>query len=280
MVIHDSLKYAEQVLQKAGNDNPSFEARLILCHVLGLDMTGLTFQAKQQISEEQIRQLHGLLQERLKHKPLQYLLGTQEFMSLTFNVGQGVLIPRSDTETLVETVLEQVKGEDGLKILDIGTGSGCIGISLAYYHKGCTVECLDVNPVSLETARRNAQMNHVEKRTVFNLCDILSEEPAGLYDVIVSNPPYIERQEISKLMPEVQEYEPHIALDGGADGLDFYRRITEIAPKHLISGGLLAYEIGYEQGHAVAALMKEDFSEIEIIKDLCKNDRVVTGRKK
>lgn len=280
MVIRDYLKTVAETLQKAGIENPYFEARLMFCHVLELTMTGLVFQGSQQLTEKHQHQLQRLLEERLQHKPLQYLLGTQEFMSLSFLVGEGVLIPRSDTETLVETVLEKIKGREGLRILDIGTGSGCIGISLAHYHKHCIVDCFDINPVSLEMARRNAVQNHTAERVFFRECDILSEEPAGEYDVIVSNPPYIERKEIAGLMPEVREHEPLLALDGGIDGLNFYRRITAIAPEHLPLGGLLAYEIGCGQGASVAALMQEAFCEVEVIKDLCGNDRVVVGRRK
>ena len=184
--------------------------------------------------------------------------------------------PRADTETLAEAAAEYI-GNNRARVLDIGTGSGCIGISIAKLCCGAEVTLLDISAAALETAEKNAEENGVSAECM--RCDILNEVPAGKYDVIVSNPPYIRTDVIDGLDATVREYEPLSALDGGADGLMFYRRITEIAPLMLTDGGLLAYEIGYDQGEAVTELLAESgFCEVKLIQDPCGNDRVVIGR--
>lgn len=276
MVIKEILKSTTEKLRDSGNDNPVFEAHQLLRHVTGLSATDLVLSHEKKLAQEHIDSLDELTSRRISGEPLQYILGTQEFMSLEFKVSPDVLIPRADTETLVEFVLNKTKGK-GISLLDIGTGTGCIPLSIASYNKRAFVRGLDISKKAIEIAKTNADKLGLSERAAFELCDILNECPKGKYDVITSNPPYIESDIIEGLQTEVRDFEPRLALDGGKDGLVFYKRICSIAPKLLEKGGLLAFEIGYNQGKSVSDLMKNDFKNVEVIKDLCGNDRVVTG---
>ncbi len=259
------------------HENAAFEANEIVMKALEITRTELILKAKDNVSEEAASAARAMAARRINGEPLQYILGETEFMSLPFKVNRSTLIPRSDTETLVEHVLKQMNSEQA-KILDIGAGTGCIGISLAYYNKNARVTELDISGGALETAKINAETNGVSDRVSFKKADILSETPDGKYDIIVSNPPYIETAVIGTLQTEVKDYEPLSALDGGLDGLMFYRRIISISPEILKKGGILAFEIGYNQSADVSALMKNaGFISIEIIKDLSNNDRVITA---
>lgn len=272
MVISELLRYIQSEL----SDNAAFEARQLVMRAVNMNETGLIINAKTEVSDEALLLAREMLERRRNGEPLQYILGTAEFMSLEFEVNESTLIPRADTETLVETALDEI-GEKTVKLLDIGAGTGCIGISTARF-SNAEVTLADINEQALAAAKRNAEKNGV--RAELLKIDILSEIPDGKFDVIVSNPPYIETEVIKTLQTEVKDYEPLAALDGGADGLTFYRRIIKIAPRLLTENGILAFEIGYNQGEAVSELMKRDFCHIRIIKDLCKNDRVVIGNKK
>lgn len=259
-------------------DNARFEAEQIVMRTLNITRTQLITGGKTEVSERDINAANKMTDRRVNGEPLQYILGECEFMSLPFYVESGVLIPRADTETLVETVIEAAK--PNAKILDICSGSGCIGISLAYFLKDATVTLLDISDKAIEVTEKNISLNGVSDRAEVKKLDILTGIPNEKFNIIVSNPPYIETAVIDKLQTEVKDYEPRLALDGGGDGLLFYRRITGIAPKMLLENGILAFEIGFDQGEAVKGLMKDNFQDIEIIKDLAGNDRVVTGRKK
>ena len=222
--------------------------------------------------------------KRAKRIPLQHITGKQEFMGLTFRVNPSVLIPRFDTETLVEETLKHV--HDGMKILDMCTGSGCILISLLNYSNGCIGVGADISEEALEVARENADRLLKDKDDI-NISYVNSnifsafKEGEDLFDIIVSNPPYIKSAVIDTLETEVKDYDPRIALDGGEDGLYFYKEIISKAPKFLKGSGVLALEIGYDEGDEVSSLMKENhFTEVNIIKDLSGNDRVVTGIRK
>ncbi len=272
MVISELLRYARKEL----SDNAVFEARQIVMRALNINETELITRGTEAVADEAVKDVEHMLDRRLSGEPLQYILGEAEFMSLKFEVNPSTLIPRADTETLVETVIEEI-GKKQVRLLDIGTGTGCVGISIAHYSKA-GVTLADISREALETAKRNALLNNVTAD--FLKIDILNEVPDGEFDVIVSNPPYIETEVIKTLQREVKDHEPFSALDGGADGLEFYRRIVSIAPSLLAENGLLAFEIGYNQGKAVSELMEKDFESVKIIKDLCGNDRVVTGRKK
>lgn len=273
MVISELVKKVSQKL----SDNALFEAESIVMSVLGINRTELVLKGREETDTEAENKIFEMLKRRLSGEPLQYILGECGFMSLDFYVGEGVLIPRSDTETLAEAVINS--GMSG-GVLDICSGSGCIGISLAYYIKDANVTLLDISGDAVELSKKNIARHGLEDRVKTVKMDILAQYPEYKYDIVVSNPPYIERDEIPYLMREVRDYEPHLALDGGKDGLDFYRRIAQISPDILKAGGLMALEIGYNQGESVKKLLECDFDDVTVIKDLCGNDRVVTGRLK
>ena len=257
-------------------ENAEFEAKEIVMYALNLSRNELILNPKREVTDSEMQRVDELVRRRLSGEPLQYILGFSEFMSLKFSVNSHTLIPRSDTETLVELLIEKI-GSKKCSLLDIGTGTGCIGISLAKY-SGADVTLADISKEALKIATENAEQNGVTIKTL-NI-DILNEIPQDKYDIVVSNPPYIRSNVIPTLQTEVKEFEPLSALDGGDDGLIFYKRITEIAPNILNNGGILAYEIGFDQGDEVKALMEKDFCDVEVIKDLCGNDRVVIGIKK
>lgn len=267
MVIYELINEISSIL----GENAEYEAKELIMYALEMSLTELTLNRNMEVSDGLKEKIEQLLKRRLNGEPLQYITGIAGFMGLEFEVNPYTLIPRQDTETLVETLLERVS--EGAKIIDIGTGSGCIGISLAKYIKNAEVTLADISEKALETASRNAHKNGVVVK-LLNI-DILKELPKGKFDMIVSNPPYIESEIVKDLDKTVRDFEPVSALDGGTDGLDFYRRITEIAPQMLNNGGILAYEIGYNQGEAVTKIVKSFFGNVELIKDYCGNDRVV-----
>ena len=262
---------------KSLSDNARFEAELIVMSAVGINRTQLVLDSRRDVTEEQREKVSEMVKRRQSGEPLQYILGECEFMSLDFYVESGVLIPRSDTETLVEAVIEKTDENKNMKILDICTGSGCIGISTAHFRSSAYVDLIDISDKAIEIAKKNIVRNNVQSRVKVQKMDILNEYPSEKYDIVVSNPPYIETEVINTLQTEVKNHEPRLALDGGEDGLIFYRRITEIAPEILKKGGMLAFEIGYNQGKAVSALMGKNFCDVRIIQDFSKNDRVVTG---
>ncbi len=235
------------------------------------------------VTDGMVISVRALANRRLHGEPIQYIIGGTEFMSLNFWVDKNVLIPRPETELLVETVIERLRrqGTEGAGIVDVGSGSGCIGISLAHYLTDIHVTGIDISPEAVALAQRNAERNRVEKRVHFIIHDICRGFPPLNHpvDFVVSNPPYIPTQEISNLQIEVAGYEPFAALDGGEDGLLFYRSIAGSAP--LKAGGGLAFEIGFDQGADVADIMERaGFAGIEILQDLEQRDRVVIGIKK
>lgn len=272
MVISELLNFVRNEL----SENAAFEARQIVKKACSVTDAELIIKGKSEVSDENTALAEAMTKRRKNGEPLQYILGEAEFMSLEFEVNKHTLIPRSDTETLVEALLEEI-GDDRVTVLDIGTGTGCIGISIAHY-ANAEVTLADISRGALDTAGCNAKHNNVS----VSIChiDILNNVPDGKFDIVVSNPPYIESEVIHGLQTEVKDYEPISALDGGKDGLTFYRRIVEIAPSLLTDNGLLAFEIGFNQGSAVTELMAAEFKDVKVIKDLCGNDRVVIGRKR
>ena len=253
------------------------EADWIISHVTKMSQEDF-IRNPREITAQEEAEIMDIVSRRNSGEPLQYILGETEFMGLTFKVNDLVLIPRQDTETLVETVVKKIKDKE-VRVLDIGTGSGCVGISIAKLCPNADVTLLDYSEAILEVAGENAKLNGVEVK--LEHCDILEEIPEGKFDVIVSNPPYIETDTIFSLDNIVTSYEPPEALDGGFDGLLFYQRITEIAPEIMEENSYIAFEIGYEQGEAVSEILDEaEFSGIKVIKDPCENDRVVTGKYK
>ncbi len=276
MVIKDLLYDIIDTLKKSGNDNPVFEAHLILRTILNLTPMDMVLNSNDEVSPEDIKKIYDIVKRRTDLEPLQYILGTQEFMGLEFLVNPSVLIPRPETEILVEHVLEHFKGKP-FTALDLCTGSGCIAISLATFNKNALVKGIDISKSAISTAEKNAEKLDTKTRVSFEVCDVFSLKGFGKYDLIVSNPPYIESAVIPTLSETVKNHEPYSALDGGTDGLDFYRHIIDIAPKFLNRGGMLAFEIGYNQKDAVISLMEKNFYDIKLIKDYSDLDRVVSG---
>lgn len=237
------------------------------------------------VSKEIQEQYFSSVEKRKQRIPLEYITGYTEFMGMVFEVDENVLIPRQDTEILVENILSYCTGK---KVLDMCTGSGCIGLSIAAIGKPSEVVLSDISAGALRMAEKNLLRIRKESGAdgchdfcddIHILCGDLWEPIEGKFDVIVSNPPYIESEVIEGLMPEVRDFEPMSALDGGADGLDFYREIVSYAPQYLNSRGMLSFEIGYNQGESVSALMRENgFLDVCVTKDFAGNDRVVTGK--
>lgn len=277
MVIRDVLGETVNMLKKGLIDNALFEANLIVRTVLNLKPIDVVLEGDKNVSAELENEIFGFARRRCMNEPLQYILGSQEFMGIEFKVSPDVLIPRADTETLVECVLEN---NVGMNILDICSGSGCIALSLAKFNKNAYVTGVDISDAAISLSNENLEMLNLQNRVKFVKTDILREIPNGVYDVIVSNPPYIKSSEIDALQDEVKLHEPHIALDGGEDGLLFYRRIIDIAPTLLHENGRLYFEVGYDQSEDVAQLMTEQFCDVGMRKDLCGVNRVVYGKKR
>ncbi len=279
--VANALLEGKRRLQLAGKDNFAFEAELLLMEVCKISRVQLFTQGEKPITPEEELDYNNYLKQRELNRPLQYILGQCEFMGLPFCVGEGVLIPRGDTELLVETVLSISKKNNIQRVIDLGTGSGCIPICLSHYGK---LDCVgvDISPKALTFARKNAEVNQAEVEWVES--DLFNQVPAlwkGSFDAIVSNPPYIAKAEIETLMPEVRDFEPQNALDGGDDGLAFYQRIIRNSGLWLKSGGWLFFEIGYDQGEALLSMMEAaGFDQCTLRKDLAGLDRVVFGKLK
>ncbi len=279
-------------LFQAGVQDAGMDAVLLLEHVCGTTRSDLRAHGDREVEPGQAAAYEALLSRREERIPLQLLTGVQEFMGLEFSVNEKVLVPRQDTEILVEEVLRELF--DGMRILDLCTGSGCILISLLHYSNDCEGLGVDISTEALKTAAENAfrllggehglsqeentaGMDGPGRRYDFRQGDLF-EAAEGKFDIIVSNPPYIPSAVIGTLMPEVREHEPRLALDGGQDGLDFYRRILEGSGEYLNAGGKLFLEIGYDQAEAVGRLMEQaGFQEIRTKKDYAGHDRVVWG---
>ena len=273
MVIWDAFLLLSQEL------GDKREAELLLGDILKTEISGIILNKNNDLKISEEEKLSEYIKRRKSGEPVQYIMGYCEFMSLEFLVNPSVLIPRSDTETLVEYLIAEI-GDKKIKFLDIGTGSGCIAISILKNCPNATAVLLDISDGALDVAIENAKKNNVIDRAEFLNMDILKECPERTFDLVVSNPPYIRPDVIEGLEKQVKDFEPYTALCGGEDGLVFYRRITDIANKILREDGILAYEIGYDQGVAVSEILDEEFSDVKIIKDLCENDRVVTGKRK
>lgn len=260
-------------LEKAGIQEAALDARLLLEEVCGTDRNTLLVHGDRAVTEEEETQFRIFIERRSTHEPLQQITGWQEFMGLRFSVTEDVLVPRQDTEILVEEVMRYLR--DGMEILDVCTGSGCILLSLLRYSNGCRGVGCDISEKALAVAGQNAKELGISAQFIQS---DLFESIEGRFEYIVSNPPYIRKDMIPTLMEEVRDHEPLIALDGGEDGLDFYRKITREATEHLYSGGMLFFEIGYDQGEAVKLLMEEEgYEEVTVSQDLAGLDRVVYG---
>jgi release factor glutamine methyltransferase len=291
--VEDCLRSGTLLLEQAGIETAGLDAECLLAHVLGFPRWRLVTECRRRLTPDEFGRYLTLLQRRERREPLAYLVGTREFWSLALLVSPDVLVPRPETETLVEAALDLLRG-DGLSphphspqspvVVDLGTGSGAVAIVLARELPGATVVATDVSRRALRIARSNAEAHGVTDRITFlrgNLWRALDgRDPGGQADVVVSNPPYIPSHVIPTLMPEVQ-WEPRQALDGGPDGLQFHRAIISGAPQRLRSGGFVLLEVGADQAESVARLLEGSrrFADIRVLKDLGGKDRVVAARR-
>lgn len=274
MTYREAVEFGTKCLTDAGVPDAALDAWYLLQMVCKIERSYYYVHGEEDITQDAQKEYEIAVQKRAEHIPLQYIIGEQEFMGLRFKVNSNVLISRQDTETLVEQVLKIVK--PGMKVLDLCTGSGCVLISVLKNAPELTGMGSDISKTALLVAKENAKLHEVDAEWVrSDLFDNITET----FDVIMANPPYIPTGEILSLMPEVRDFEPENALDGGADGLDFYRKIAGQVKDYLNPGGYVYMEIGYDQGEAVSELMRNaGFTEVEVIKDLARNDRVVKGK--
>lgn len=278
MTIKDIIiKYSQELEEISAT--PRLDVETLLQKVLGVDRLYILLNLERALSQEEEKEFNKLINQRLDNRPIAYIVGNREFMGLDFFVEEGVLIPRPDTEVLVEEVIKLAKENDAKNILDIGTGSGAITVSLAKYLENIKVTSVDISETALKIGQKNAIDNEVNDRITFVKSDLFENiDKEKKFDIIVSNPPYIKREVIDTLDKQVKDYEPYGALEGGIDGLDFYRAITKQSKDYLKEGGILAYEVGHDQSEDVSKLMEMDgYTNIYTIKDLQQIDRVVIG---
>ena len=289
MTLAEAYRNACGILAESGVPDAEWDAHLLLEHATGVSRAQFFAAQDRMLPEKTAEEFLELVRRRAERIPLQHLTGAQEFCGIPFLVTDAVLCPRQETELLVELALGKIREvkertdkagrtEESISVLDLCTGSGCILVSLLAACPELTGTGSDLSADALEVAKKNAERAGVSKRCGFVRSDLF-EKTVGPFDLIVTNPPYIRSGDIPGLMAEVRDHEPRMALDGGADGLDFYRRITEGAARHLKEGGWLLAEIGFDQGEAVRSMFVEhQYKETQIRKDLSGLDRVVLGR--
>ena len=275
MKIEELLRFGKEKLEQQKVEDASIISRILMQYVLKIDRNHLIINRDYEVDIDEEKKYKAYIEEIIKSKPVQYITNNQDFMKLNFYVDENVLIPQPDTEILVEEVIKNIDPKENIKILDMCTGSGCIGISLAKYIENVKVTLVDISQKTIEIAKKNAIQNNVEDKSEFiqsNMFENIREK----FDIIVSNPPYIKTDVIQTLDKQVQK-EPHIALDGGKDGLDFYKILINESYKYLKKGGKIFLEIGYDQKQEVENLVKQSkkYKKIEAIKDLSQNDRVI-----
>ncbi len=279
MTIKETIRKGMIILKTNNVTEPNIKSRLIMQFVLNKPREYLVVYDKEKLTLRQEVNYFKAIKKLCNGIPIQHITNRQEFMKMTFYVDENVLIPRQDTEILVEEVIKIAKKINAKKILDLCTGSGAIAISLAKYIDKSNITAVDISSKALNVAKLNAKNNEVEDRITFVESDLFKNLKKEKYDIIVSNPPYIKKEVLKKLDKEVQK-EPKLALDGGYDGLDFYRKIIKNADEYLKFNGYLCFEIGYDQKEDVENLLKEQekYANITCKKDLCDNDRVVTAK--
>lgn len=277
MIVSDWLRHAREVLSQTGCPDPEVDARWMAEDALGMSRSDLYFSADKSIPPETLTRLEAMLRRRAAGEPVQYILGNADFMGMRFAVSPAVLIPRQDTETLVEAALVELRGRQKPLVLDLCAGSGCIGLSLKSLAPHAIVHLSDISRDALEIAERNCKA--LGLKAELHHGDLFEPVDRKRFDLIVSNPPYIPRGELADLQREVR-FEPTLALDGGPDGLDFYRRIAEGAPRHLNPGGTVYLEVGAGEARDVLALMKAHIScaDAGTIPDLNGIERIVYAR--
>ncbi|MCX7774281.1 MAG: peptide chain release factor N(5)-glutamine methyltransferase [Clostridia bacterium] len=295
MTVGEALKQASTILKRNNIEDPSFEAGLLLSWLLKKDTGYLYSHDDESLDAEACEAFLEAVGRRADHEPFAYITGECEFLSLPFEVNPSVLIPRGDTELLAECALYamghetqwfrgpsfKLNPEGQYRVLEVGTGSGCLAVSMAKYVPTCRVDALDISEQALETAQRNAAKNGVADRISFHKIDFLAETLPSLhpYHLLISNPPYIPDSDIPGLMPSVRDYEPYSALAGGEDGLMFYRALSQKAESLLIPSGIIAVECGIHQACSIQRLFAEKNMKTQIFKDLSGIERVVAAQK-
>lgn len=283
MKLRELIKYGGNVLKEAGIEEYESDARLLAMYAFGLDYTGLLMKSVDDISKEDEERYKKLINRRSTHYPCQYIIGTQDFMGYTFRVSENVLIPRPETEILVETALSLSENVSSIKALDMCCGTGCIGLSFAKNRKGMghnddRVILVDVSDAAIALTRNN--MSDLKLECDIIQSDLFEDVIEEKYDIIMSNPPYISTKDIEELMEDVRAYEPRLALDGMEDGLFFYRRIIENLNTYLAYDGVVIFEIGYNQYEDVRALLVDaGFNKVDLKKDYAGLDRVVIAKR-
>lgn len=282
--IRETLTAGTELLSAAGIESARLDAEVLLRHALSIDKTELYVRLDFRLDGDHQRAFRSLLLRRARHEPIAYIIGRQEFWSLDFNVTPDVLIPRPETERLVESALATAAdfpADLPMRILDVGTGSGALAVSLAKEMPKAQILASDLSLTALAVARGNAARHRVAERVNFIGGDLFEGIATGRFTVIVSNPPYVRRAELATLAPEVNFWEPHLALDGGADGLDYYRRIADQAYSYLVAGGALLVEIGSDMAEQVAKLFtaRSQYAPARVVRDYAGRDRVVAVRR-
>jgi release factor glutamine methyltransferase len=274
---------SNEILKKANIDSYRLDSQLILSKVINKDNLFILVNRDWEVEDKLVDEFLSLINKRKNKMPVKYILNECEFMGLDFWVEEGVLIPRPDTEILVEKAIEEIKENKLKKICDVCCGSGVIGLSLAKLLEDLDVSLFDISEKAIEVTKKNIFKLDLENKAKVYYSDLLKEAKINnmKFDMILSNPPYIRKDVIPTLMEDVKDYEPVIALDGGEDGLDFYHRITLDSKEILNEDGMIIYEIGHDQKQDVMNILVENgFCQVECLKDLAGNDRVVLGRLK
>ena len=280
LTVLEAINLSTEFLEKKEIESPRINAELLLAHALNCKRLDLYLSYDRPLNEDEVKLYREFIRRRIKSEPLQYIIGKVEFYGIEFNVNPSVLIPRQETEILVETIINSVNKDGSLKILDVGVGSGNISISLAKHLPYSKITATDISEQALETAKANAEMNNVLEKINFIKHDILSHNLNDEFDIVVSNPPYISREEFPQLKDELKVYEPQNALTDFSDGLNYYRIISSKAKEFVKSKGKIFFEVGQGQVEDVKKILAENnFNEISIVKDYLKIDRVISGVK-
>ena len=276
------IKWTEQYFRDKGVDSPRLDAEVLLSHVLKKERIYLYIHFDEPLEAGELAAFRDMVKKRVQRIPVAYIVGAREFMGLTFAVSPAVLIPRPDTEILVEAVIERLKDKAQTKFVDIGTGSGAIVLSLLHYLPLACAAAVDISQDALTVAAENAETLLVNDRVDFYLGDVYAPLTTEKFDAIISNPPYIPNEDIAKLEPEVRDFEPYGALAGGMDGLDFYRQLIAGGSARLKDGGFMVFEVGINQARAVVALTAAipELGKTEILRDYAGIERVVIAYKK
>ena len=280
LTVIEAINLSTEFLEKKEIESPRINAELLLAHALNCKRLDLYLSYDRPLNEDEVKLYREFIRRRIKSEPLQYIIGKVEFYGIEFNVNPSVLIPRQETEILVETIINSVNKDGSLKILDVGVGSGNISISLAKHLPYSKITATDISEQALETAKANAEMNNVLEKINFIKHDILSHNLNDEFDIVVSNPPYISGEEFPQLKDELKVYEPQNALTDFSDGLNYYRIISSKAKEFVKSKGKIFFEVGQGQAEDVKRILAENnFNEISIVKDYLKIDRVISGVK-